>query len=390
MKKGLIHGTLTLLVLIIIGILAAPSILEDQQNKVLTEDEWPISEQARKLHGQMRIADLHADTLLWQRSFLEQSTRGHVDLLRLQKGQVTLQVLAAVTKSPSGQNYEANSPDAFDNITPLTIVQLWPPRTWTSLLERALYQSEKLHNAASASTALTIIRNADDLNAHLVGVSTNTNDTSPAQVATLLATEGAHPLQGDLDNLQILWQAGFRMLGLHHFFDNRLGGSLHGESRQGLTEFGKSVVIRAQQMGFIIDVAHSSPASVDDVLEISTAPVVVSHTGIQGTCASPRNLADEQMQRIAAAGGLIGVGYWDAVCDISPRGVARSIAYAIDLVGVEHVALGSDYDGATTVTFDTSQLVVLTQAMLDEDLSAAEISAVMGENQLRFLSEQLP
>jgi microsomal dipeptidase-like Zn-dependent dipeptidase len=179
-------------------------------------------------------------------------------------------------------------------------------------------------------------------------------------------------------------------LGLHHFFDNRLGGSLHGESRQGLTDFGRQVVQKAVDMGFIIDVAHSSPASVDQVLALNPNPVIVSHTGIKGTCNSSRNLADEQMQRIAAAGGLIGIGYWNAVCDISPGGVATTIKYAIDLVGVDHVALGSDYDGATTVAFDTSQLALVTGALLDAGLSESQIRQVMGENQLRFFSAQLP
>ena len=93
---------------------------------------------------------------------------------------------------------------------------------------------------------------------------------------------------------------------------------------------------------FIIDVAHSSPASVDDVLAINPNPVIVSHTGVKGACDTPRNLADEQMQRIAAAGGLIGIGFWNAaVCDISPGGVAQAIKYAIDLVGLDHVALAA-------------------------------------------------
>ncbi len=383
MKKGLIHATLTLVVLGIVTLFAAPSILEDQQNVVLRDNEWPLTDSAKILHKSLRIADLHADTLLWKRDLLERSSIGHVDLPRLQDGGVVLQVMSVVTKSPRGQNYESNSASADDNITLLAMLQLWPVKTWDSLLHRALYQSEKLHRAAATHEQLFIITSAAQLTIFL-------SQHKPGQVATLLATEGAHPLEGNIANLAKLWQAGYRMLGLHHFFDNRLGGSLHGESRQGLTDFGKAVVSAAVEMGFIIDVAHSSPASVDDVLAINPNPVVVSHTGIQGTCNSPRNLADEQLARIAAAGGLVGVGYWDAVCDITPRGVARSIAYAVGLIGARHVALGSDYDGTTTVTFDTAQLNLLTQALQDSGLSNDDIRLVMGENQLRFLTQQLP
>ena len=97
------------------------------------------------------------------------------------------------------------------------------------------------------------------------------------------------------------------------------------------------------------------------------------------------------MRRITAAGGLIGIGYWDgAVCDATPAGVAKSVAYAIGLVGEEHVALGSDYDGATSVYFDTSELSVLTQALLNEGLNEKQIRAVMGGNQIRFFQKYLP
>jgi microsomal dipeptidase-like Zn-dependent dipeptidase len=86
-----------------------------------------------------------------------------------------------------------------------------------------------------------------------------------------------------------------------------------------------------------------------------------------------------------------GIGYWDAaVCDVSPAGVVASIRYAIDLLGAEHVALGSDYDGATAVAFDTSELAVLTDAMLAARFREQEIRLVMGENVKRFLLEYLP
>ncbi len=379
MKKVLIYG---LLLLVIVAAFGVPYVVEDQMNVVQRDNVWPVTERARNLHATLRIADLHADTLLWSRDFDDASSIGHVDLPRLIEGGVTLQVLAAVTKSPAGQNYESNATDTRDNITLLTVAQRWPVRTWGSLLERALYQSERLHEIEAANDQLVIIRSAADLDGHLAA--------SADRVAALLAAEGAHPLEGDIDNLERLWNAGYRMLGLHHFFDNRLGGSLHGQSGAGLTPFGQEVVATAVDMGFIIDVAHSSPAVVDDVLALSDKPVVVSHTGIHGTCASPRNIADEQMQRIAAAGGLVGIGYWDAVCDITPRGVARTIAYAVDLLGDDHVALGSDFDGSTTVTFDTAELAVLTQALLDAELDEATVRKVMGENQLAFLTKHLP
>jgi microsomal dipeptidase-like Zn-dependent dipeptidase len=93
---------------------------------------------------------------------------------------------------------------------------------------------------------------------------------------------------------------------------------------------------------------------------------------------------------IASHGGLIGVGFWDAaVCDITPEGVVRSIRYAIDLLGEDHVALGSDYDGTTEVAFDSSELSVLTQLMMDQGFTEEEIRKVMGENAVNFFLENL-
>jgi microsomal dipeptidase-like Zn-dependent dipeptidase len=91
-----------------------------------------------------------------------------------------------------------------------------------------------------------------------------------------------------------------------------------------------------------------------------------------------------------AGPGLIGIGFWDgAVCDPSPQGVVRAIRAAVELVGIDHVALGSDYDGATTVTFDVSELPALTQALVDAGFSRSEIPQVMGGNLVRYLRENL-
>ena len=130
---------------------------------------------------------------------------------------------------------------------------------------------------------------------------------------------------------------------------------------------------------------------VRDVLAMSQSPAILSHGGLKGQCDTARNLDDALMQEFAAKGGLIGIGFWDAaVCDPSPAGIAAAIRYGIDLLGAEHVALGSDYDGTVTVSFDVSDLAVLTQAMLDADFSEQEIRLVMGENVKRFLLQNLP
>lgn len=140
----------------------------------------------------------------------------------------------------------------------------------------------------------------------------------------------------------------------------------------------------------IVDIAHSSPRAVAEVLAMATRPVVSSHGGVRATCKVNRNLTDEEIRGVARTGGLIAIGYWDgAICDTSPAAVAKAIAHVRDLVGVQHVALGSDFDGSVTTSFDTSELVLVTQALMDRAFSDEEIRAVMGGNALRLLAAGL-
>lgn len=380
---------LILLVLLIAGFVYVDRLLpvqaERARNVRLAFDLGSPSEAARQLHESMFIADLHTDSMLWKRDFLRRSDIGHMDVPRLHEGNVALQVFSATTKSPAGQNYSRNSADARDNITLLAVLSFWPPRTWGSIYERAQFQLDRLKRYADTSD-LELIRTAGDLR-ELVAQ----RAAGASSIGAVYLIEGAHPLEGDLANLDRLFDSGLRIAGLTHFFDNELGGSLHGTSGAGLTDFGRRVVQRANELGVIIDIAHASPAMVSDVLTLSARPVVLSHGGLKGACDTPRNLDDALMQQVAAAGGLIGIGFWDgAICDPSPAGVARSIRYAVDLLGIEHVALGSDYDGTVAVTFDASELVHLTDALLDVGFSSDEVRAIMGENLQRFLLANLP
>ena len=385
--KWILGIVLTVLVVGLLGFfILAPGIAERDMNVVVEHDPYPVTAEGAAFHDTLLIGDWHADTLLWKRDPLERSDRGHVDIPRLIEGNVTLQVFTAVTKSPSGQNYEENSAETFDNITLLAVGQLWPPRTWNSLLERALYQAERLRDAANKSGGhLRLIRTEKDLDAVLA-----LRDAGEDVVGGVLGIEGAHPLEGEIANLDRLEAAGYRLIGLHHFFDNELGGSLHGVGDAGLTDFGRQVVKEVAARGMILDLAHSSPQVARDVIEMTDMPLVVSHTGIRSHCDTKRNYPDDLMQAIAATGGVIGIGYWEDVnCDDSPLGVARTIRAAIDLVGEDHVALGSDYDGTVTTGFDTAELAALTQAMLDIGLTEAQIRKVAGGNMVRVLRDRL-
>ena len=358
-----------------------PSYVEGSMNQIDGKALIAVSDEAKALHKTLNIVDLHSDTLMWNRDLNDRVSRGHMDLPRLQDGNVALQLFSSVTKTPKNQNYDGNGADS-DNITLLTFAQLQPVKTWHSLVERSLYHAAKRGDAVVGSNgALAAVDSAADLDRLRAA-----RQTALRPVGAMLTIEGLQNLEGKASNLDRLYDAGFRMAGLTHFFDNELAGSMHGLKKGGLTPFGRNIVRKMEAKGMIVDIAHLSHTGVAEVLAMATRPVVSSHGGVQATCKVNRNLTDDEVRGVAKTGGVIGIGYWDgAICSTDPRAAAKAMKHVRDLVGIQHVALGSDYDGATTVRFDTSQSVQVTQALMDEGFTAQEIRAVMGENALRVI-----
>jgi microsomal dipeptidase-like Zn-dependent dipeptidase len=391
MLKWLRRLVVTILGLAVLGLIAfwtfAPGIVGKGRNAVLPHDPYPVSPQAQALHERIIVGDWHADPLLWNRDLAKRSSWGQVDFPRLAQGNVALQVFTAVTKSPAGQNYENNSADTFDNITLLAFGLLWPIRTWGSLTERALYQAEKLHKFAAAYDGpVTIIKSGEDLADVLAA-----RASGEKRLGAILGIEGAHALEGDIANLDVLVDAGYRLIGLHHFFDNELGGSLHGQGNHGLTDFGRQVVAEVAKRPLILDLAHSSPQVARDVMAMTEIPLVVSHTGLHSHCPVKRNFEDPLMIAIAQGGGVIGLGYWDEVTcqQMDPAGIAAMARAAIAVLGEDAVSLGSDFDGSVATAFDTSELAALTHAMLQAGLTETQITKVMGGNMVRVLRARL-
>jgi microsomal dipeptidase-like Zn-dependent dipeptidase len=385
----MVTPVLLLAAVVLFGALAVFLFLADTDRRVNTlipRSRPPVTEAARSLHHRLLVADLHADTLLWARDLLERSPVGHLDVPRLLEGNVALQVFSVVTKTPRGLNIESND-DRSDNVTLLALAQRWPAATWFSLKERALHQARRLQTSAARSEGrLTVVRSRSDLEDYL-----RRRRGEPGITAGLLALEGAHALEGDLGNLEALFGAGFRMVGLVHFFDNDLGGSAHGRVKGGLTAKGRDLVSCLEERRVLLDLAHASPLTIRDALGVATRPVVVSHTGVKGTCDNARNLDDDALRGVAQTGGLVGIGYWPtAVCGTDGRAVARAIRHAAGVAGVEHVALGSDFDGAVAEPFDTTGLVEITDALLAEGFTEPQVEQVMGGNVIRLLSEALP
>lgn len=363
-----------------------PPLVDDHANALTGAPVAPPGPRAAALHASLWVADLHADSLMWNRSLVERNERGHVDVPRLIEGGVALQAFTIVSQAPWGMNVESNS-GSSDLTQVLFVAERWPPRTWGSLLERALYQAERLHAAAQSSGGkLRVIRSRSDLARYMAD-----RARDPEQTAGYLGIEGAQVLEGKLENVRRVFDAGFRMMAPSHFFDTAVGGSAHGEDKYGLQPFGRLVIAEMERLGMLVDLAHASPQTIEDVLSIATRPVVFSHTGVLGTCDSPRNISDAALERTAAGGGVVGIGFFEsATCGADLAAIVRAIRYTVDRIGAEHVALGSDFDGFVATPIDASQMASLTEALLAADFSEAEIRAIMGLNVQRVLSRVLP
>jgi membrane dipeptidase len=364
-----------------LAIFAAPTLMENFRNRLITRGPYRASAQAELLHRSLLIADLHCDSLLWGRNLIRQSATGHVDLPRLADANVALQAFTVVTQVPRKRNAESSDMLGF-----LAIAERWPPSTWNSPKQRALYQARQLHKyAADSNGRLVVIKSRSDLKQFLE------NRTSSECMAAFLGVEGAQPLEGRLENLNDLYAAGFRMMAPTHFTDTAVGGSASGLRQTGLTPLGREWVRQMEAKSMLIDLAHASDATLHDVASMATKPLVVSHTGVKGTCNNNRNLSDEQLRAVVRTGGVVGIGYWEkATCGRDAGAVARAIHHAVNVVGVEHVALGSDFDGATTMPFDVTGLPLVTDALIKEGFPECEIRLIMGGNVVRVLLQTLP
>lgn len=357
----------------------------DKQRNTVYEISGEVDASVARFHDSLYVADLHADPLLWDRNLLRRNFYGHVDLPRLIEGNVSLQVFSAVTKVPRGRDYERTDGSSLDLLIPLSIFNKWPVKTYASPYQRALHQAKKLHRIADKSDGkLEVVTTSTEL------IRLN-NVAGRAPVAAVLSIEGLHAIEGDLSKLDGLYEAGFRMMSPTHFFDNEISGSAHGISKGGLTDLGRLAVARMNELGITIDVSHASDAAIEEILDLSTQPVVASHGGVDGTCESPRNLSDRQIEQIAAGGGVVGIGIWaEVLCGNTLEDFAAAVLHTVRLVGEDYVSLGSDFDGTVQTLVDAANLNRLTEVLLQSGLTRAQVKKIMGENTRRVLMRNLP
>ena len=250
-----------------------------------------------------------------------------------------------------------------------------------------MHQCDALKRAAIKSNGLfRLITNQKELENFIDERKLNRKLT-----AGMLGMEGAHCFEDDVNNIDAFYNAGVRYIGLTHFFDNEFGGSAHGVDKGGLTEKGKELIKKMIEKHIVIDLAHASPKLINDIFANTNCPLIVSHTGVKGICDNIRNLSDTQIAEIGKRNGLIGIGMWDtAVCGTDAEATAKSIKYVADRIGVDKVAMGSDFDGAIEANYDITGFPLIVNALLKEGFSRIDIEKIMGGNIRDFFLKNLP
>ena len=296
-----------------------------------------------------------------ERRLTDNSSEGNADLPRLRQGGITAQVFA------------------------IFIEDKW---RWRATVQ-AMRMIDTFYQAINDSEGtLKLATSAADIE----------QAKASGSVAGILSLEGAEPLDGDLSVLRLFYRLGVRGVGLTWNHRNQAADGV-GESRTrgGLTEFGVELVKELNRLGMWVDIAHLSPRGVEDVLEISRSPVVASHANCYALCPHPRNLTDEQLRAVAATGGVVGVTFYRGFIATDKEQATLDrlvdhIDHIVSVMGVDHVGLGSDFDGflgepAPSGLEDAACLPHLTAELVARSYQPEDIRKVLGGNFLRVFRE---
>ncbi|TVQ23415.1 MAG: membrane dipeptidase [Spirochaetaceae bacterium] len=308
----------------------------------------------------MLIIDGHCDSILAefhaQRSLRDRSAEGHIDIPRLREAGIGGQFFALFTE------------DQF--------------------VERAYEHTNEL---------LSRVNTLLEQDSRVVGA-TQASDIEQAaqqdQTAVVLAIEGAEPIERDIRRVETFYHSGVRLMTLTWNRRNAVARGIGTEGTDGLSGFGAEVVAAMEELGMIVDVSHLSDTSLNDVLKRVTCPVVASHSNARAIHDHPRNLWDEQLQAIAATGGLIGLTFPGVFIDGDPKKVTldralEHLEHMIEVAGADHVGIGSDFDGFTApyglVMPDCTGLPQVAEALRRRGYPAETVEKIMGRNWLRVL-----
>ncbi len=320
-------------------------------------DASPAPDQASSsanVHRGAIVVDLHCDTLLEvaakTRDIRNRSSDGAIDLPRLREGGMGAQVFAAFIHPKEAARGFARA---------LELV---------SAFERLLVESPVALGKAMTAREVEALQGGD-------------------RIGAILAIENGSAIERDVANLEWLYRRGVRMMSLTWNQSNALADGALEVVHGGLTSFGRTVVARMQELGMVVDVSHLSPQSFWDVLAASHGPIIASHSNAAGLTPHPRNLTDDQLRAIADRAGVVGVNFYPVFLGRPTLDrVLDHMDYLVHVMGIDHVGLGSDFDGFTGQVQgleDVSKLPNLTRGLLARGYPQEQIVKILGGNVLR-------
>jgi membrane dipeptidase len=341
-----------------------------------------VSEEALDIHRRSIVFDLHVDTLLWQRLFGYDPLKRHQNRLPLQ---------------PFGFHFDLPRAreGGLDGAVMGIVVNPAEVRDELMLPLQALDWWEDEHGVAQTLATLDLLAALADEHADQIAFvrrgSDLAHEVEHGRFAAFAGLEGAHGLEGDIANLQPLYERGLRMVGLVHFQANEAAYPMTAPEfyGEGLTDFGMELVGELQRLRIVIDLAHLNGAGVRDALSQIRAPCAVSHTACRALHDDPRNLSDHELHLIGRAGGVVGIAAGRRF--VGSGGIAAfldHVEHALDVAGPHAVALGTDYDGFIVPTpgmGDVRSYPLITQGLLDRKRDPEVISQLLGGNAQRLM-----
>lgn len=343
----------------------------------------PLSDAAAALHASSLVIDTHNDSIVshirrGNQSFAdaEQQGPGHDGVIGWLRG--------PWDRSRSTPEVQLNFPKMRQGGIDCAFFHVDVSRAWKNHLAYALdghgffaaeLEAEKDH--------VRVVRSSQDVR----------DAKHEGQLAAVLAIENSDACERSLNVLAMLHRLGIRSMGLtHNLRSDAADGNYEDRTQGGLTSYGVAMVKEMNRLGMIVDISHISERGFYDALEVSTKPLLASHSCCRALCEHTRNLTDDQIKAMAHHGGSIGVTFVpDFVHPTEPslERMVDHIDHIVQLVGPEFAGLGSDFDGGGTLIGDATQIPLITESLLRRGYREDDIEKILGLNHLRVIQETM-
>ena len=328
--------------------------------------------QACDLHQRILTLDTHCDTPMFFPQgvdFGSRDSRILVDLHKMSEGHQDATIMVSYLPQPQ-QGETFTSKVAFEVAGPTEYADL--------IFDKIEAMVEK------NKEFLSIARTPADLYAN----------KQQGRHSIMLGIENGLAIDGQLERLQHFAQRGIVYMTLCHNGDNDICDSARGNStHQGVSAFGRQVIAEMNRLGIMVDLSHASEKTFYDALELSELPIVCSHSSCRALCDHPRNLTDEQMRALAAKGGVMQVTMYNGFLvkdgEATVLDALRHLEHAIEVMGIDHVGIGTDFDGDGGVRgmANAAELINFTRLLLSRQFSEQNIEKIWGGNFLRVMSQ---